>query len=434
MPLSMNDHVPCLTTALNGPLQLLEKNILTHQTLIESWFRSQWQKTPALFYSSVDLRNAGFKLAPVDTNLFPAGFNNLNPDFYPLCIQAVQATLEYSYPGCARILLIPESHSRNMYYFESLASLYEILMKAGYDTRIGSLQSDLQSDTNIQLPSGRKLTISPLKRNNNRLGVANFDACLVLLNNDLSEGVPEILKTIEQPIMPSVSLGWSTRLKSTHFQHYEVICKEFAELIHIDPWLISPLFSKCDEVDFMSGAGEEKLVAQVERVRQMITEKYNEYTIDKPPFVVIKAESGTYGMGVMMVFNSEEIRKLNRKERSRMSVSKGGKKVHRVIIQEGVYTFETVGEEHSAAEPVVYMIGQRVVGGFYRVHTARSETENLNTPGMHFEPLAFDCACNIPDLIANSDCRVNRFYAYGVIARLAALAAAREAKALLHDY
>jgi oxygen-independent coproporphyrinogen-3 oxidase len=28
----------------------------------------------------VDLRNAGFKLAPVDTNLFPAGFNNLNLD------------------------------------------------------------------------------------------------------------------------------------------------------------------------------------------------------------------------------------------------------------------------------------------------------------------------------------------------------------------
>ena len=33
---------------------------------------------------SVDLRNAGFKLAPVDTNLFPGGFNNLNQDFLPL--------------------------------------------------------------------------------------------------------------------------------------------------------------------------------------------------------------------------------------------------------------------------------------------------------------------------------------------------------------
>ena len=31
---------------------------------------------------------AGFKLAPVDMNLFPAGFNNLNPAFLPLSVEA----------------------------------------------------------------------------------------------------------------------------------------------------------------------------------------------------------------------------------------------------------------------------------------------------------------------------------------------------------
>ncbi|HLD84288.1 MAG TPA: glutamate--cysteine ligase, partial [Coxiellaceae bacterium] len=84
--------VPNLETALTGPLLQLEKKFLDNQVAIESWFRVQWQKTPALFYGSVDLRNAGFKLAPVDTNLFPAGFNNLNPDMMALCVQAVQAT------------------------------------------------------------------------------------------------------------------------------------------------------------------------------------------------------------------------------------------------------------------------------------------------------------------------------------------------------
>src|SRR4030065_626386 len=93
--------VPHLTTALTGPLQKIETHLLQNQAGIERWFRSQWLQTPAPFYCSVDLRNAGFKLAPVDTNLFPAGFNNLNPAFLPLCVQAVQAMIEKPYPaGC----------------------------------------------------------------------------------------------------------------------------------------------------------------------------------------------------------------------------------------------------------------------------------------------------------------------------------------------
>jgi len=45
---------------------------------------------------------------------------------------------------------------------------------------------------------------------------------------------------------------------------------------------------------------------------------------------------------------------------------------------------------------------------------------------MHFEPLAFAEPCNTPDQNKAPDANPNRFYAYGVIARLALLAAARE--------
>lgn len=113
-----------------------------------------------------------------------------------------------------------------------------------------------------------------------------------------------------------------------------------------------------------------------------------------------------------------------------MSASKGSQTVHRVIIQEGVYSFETWGEENSVAEPVVYMIGQYVVGGFYRLHKNKSSSESLNAPGMEFEPLKFAKPCNTPDkLLAPDDCP-NRFYAYGVVARLSMLAAAREQQEL----
>src|SRR3970040_903192 len=109
--------VPHLTTALTGPLQEIEAVLLRKQAGIERWFRSQWRETPAPFYCSVDLRNAGFKLAPVDTNLFPAGFNNLNPAFLPLCIQAVQSGIERTCPRAGGGLVIPESHPRNVHYF-----------------------------------------------------------------------------------------------------------------------------------------------------------------------------------------------------------------------------------------------------------------------------------------------------------------------------
>ena len=423
-------QVPNLTTALTGPLQLLEKKFLSCQSQIEAWLRSQWQLTPAPFYSSVDLRNAGFKVAPVDTNLFPAGFNNLNPDFLPLCVQALQATLDKNHPGCLRILIVPENHSRNMFYYENLARLYEIINKAGFEVRIGSFNPELTAPINVSTPSGSHLTVSPLLRENNRVMVRDYTPCLVILNNDLSEGIPEILQNIEQPILPSLHIGWSTRLKSNHFRHYDAIAKEFAALIGINPWLIAPLFTECEGVNFVIREGEEELADKVQYIRQLIREKYQQYQIELDPFITVKADSGTYGMGVMMVKDPDEIRKLNRKERTRMSVSKGGQKVQRVLVQEGVYTFETVGQENAVAEPVIYMIGQHVVGGFYRVHTERNITENLNAPGMRFEPLAFATACNTPEFNANVNCQVNRFYTYGVIARLACLAAARELKSL----
>jgi glutamate--cysteine ligase len=155
-----------------------------------------------------------------------------------------------------------------------------------------------------------------------------------------------------------------------------------------------------------------------------ITLKYREYGIDRPPFVVIKADAGTYGMGIMTAHSADDVASLNRKQRTRMAASKSGLSVTRVILQEGVYTFENWNG--AVAEPVVYMIDRFVVGGFYRVHTARGQNENLNAPGMHFEPLAFAASCNNPDLERKPDAEPNRFYAYGVIARLALLAAARE--------
>jgi glutamate--cysteine ligase len=421
--------VPHLTIANSGPIYHVEKLVLNKVAAIEAWFRQQWKKTPAPLTSSVDLRQAGFKLAPVDTNLFPAGFNNLNPEFLPLCIQAAQSVLVDYLPYCTRILLLPESHTRNKFYMQSLHVLRTIFSKAGFIVRIGSLDPELKEPAEVVLENGETLLLEPIQRQGDRIGLADFNPCFLLLNNDLSQGIPEILQSLQQQIRPTAKLGWSSRLKSSHFGFFDEIAKEFSELVGLDSWLINPYFSAIEGVDFMAQEGLDRLADEVDRILKLTHDKYATYEIKENPFVVIKADNGTYGMSVMMVHNADEVRQLNRKQRTKMATSKGSQKVDRVIIQEGVYTFETM-PNGAVAEPVVYMIGQFVVGGFYRVHQERGTDENLNAPGMHFEPLAFAQACNMPcDELEVVD-SPNRFYVYGVIARLAALAAAKEIAAI----
>jgi glutamate--cysteine ligase len=420
--------VPHLTTALNGPLLDLERRFLAAMPNIEHWFRKQWLDHTAPFYTSVDLRNSGFKLAPVDTNLFPGGFNNLNPDFLPLCVQAMQGTVEKICPEARGVLLIPENHTRNMFYLQNVAQLVTILRQAGMRVRIGSLLPEITSPTDIQLPIGSVLKLEPLVRRGNRLGLEDFDPCVVLLNNDLSSGVPDILKNLEQAVYPPLSAGWHARRKSQHFAAYNRVANDFAQMLSIDPWLINPYFETCTQINFQERIGEECLAAKVDSVLQKMRVKYAEYGVKHDPFVIVKADAGTYGMGIMTVKDASEITGLNRKQRNKMAVVKEGVEVSDVLVQEGVYTFENIND--AVAEPVVYMIDHSVVGGFYRVHTGRGVDENLNAPGMQFVPLAFESCCTLPNPDCGPDDTPNRFYAYGVVARLALLAASLELEAL----
>jgi glutamate--cysteine ligase len=423
MPLSTN-QVPHLQTALTGPLLELEEHLLNHQADIECWFRKQFKETPAPFYASVDLRNAGYKLAPVDTNLFPAGFNNLHPDLRPLAIQAAQSAVTQACPIADGVLLIPENHTRNQFYLENLAVLQEILIAAGYEVHIGSLNPEITERTEIKLPSGKTLVLRPLEKQDDRVGVDDFFPCAVLLNNDLSSGRPEILENIDQTLLPPLDLGWADRFKTEHFDHYKNVSNEFSKMVDIDPWLINPMSMQCGPVDFKEREGLECLAGAVNTVLQETQRYYDQHDIACKPFAIVKSDSGTYGMAIMSVDTPDDILSLNRKQRNKMSSAKEGLVAKQMLVQEGVYTHETIND--AVAEPVVYMIHNQVVGGFYRVHTGKTATDNLNSPGMHFESLSFATSCVMPDQTQAPDASPNRFYAYGVVARLALLAAARE--------
>ena len=421
--------VPHLVTAMQGPINELEQRILDSMPAIERWFRLEWMEHTPPFYSSVDIRNAGFKLAPVDTNLYPGGWNNLTPEMLPLAVQAAMAAIEKICPEARNLLLIPENHTRNTFYLSNVAQLRRIFNMAGLNVRIGSINPEIKKPTVFDLPSGDSVTLEPVVRSKRRLGLKDFDPCTILLNNDLSAGVPGILEDLnEQYLLPPLHAGWSTRRKSRHFQSYEEVAKRFGKLLGIDPWLINPMFSKCGEVNFAEGTGMEVLASNVDVMLTKIRRKYKEYGIKDKPFVVVKADNGTYGMGIMTVRDAKDLEAVNRRTRNKMSVIKDGQEVNEVIIQEGVLTNEHIND--AVAEPVVYIMDRYVVGGFYRVHAERGVDENLNAPGASFVPLAFAESAHLPQPgIKPGASAPNRFYMYGVIGRLAMLAASYELEA-----
>jgi len=153
--------------------------------------------------------------------------------------------------------------------------------------------------------------------------------------------------------------------------------------------------------------------------------KYAEYGVKHDPFVIVKPDAGTYGMG----HHDGEGRERGPPDCRAPPAQQDGRDQGRhgsldVLVQEGVYTFEHIHE--AVAEPVVYMVDHYVVGGFYRVHTERGTDENLNAPGCPSSRWPSSPAARCPTRTVRRTTRPTASMAYGVVARLALLAASLE--------
>ena len=292
--------------------------------------------------------------------------------------------------------------------------------------RIGSISPDVKKSTIIELPNGDSITLEPVVRTRGRIGVKDFDPCTILLNNDLRDGVPGILEDLnEQYLLPPLHAGWFTRRNSIHMKCFEEVAKRFGKLVGVDHWLVTPMHDKVGIIDLSTDAGLQKLTSQVDALLTKIKKKYKEYGIKEKPFVVVKDDDSSNGMGIMTVRDSKDLAAL------KVTVIKGAQAadaVHDIFLQEGVLTYERVND--GVAEPVVYLMDRYVVGGFYRVHAERKMDENLNAPGSSYVPLAFAESGHLPQPgVRPGASAPNRFYMYGVIARLAMLSASYELEA-----
>jgi len=396
---------------------------------IEEWFAEKWKHVPVPVYASVDIRNSHNKIAVVDTNAFPAGFNNLCPKYTE---QVTIAFRDYfsRFENVKKIMIVPELHTRNRFYLENLRRLCHVIEKAGHQVRIGTFDPDLRTDAiELEAIEGRA-ELFRLKKQDGAIKAGDFKPDLILLNNDFITGVPDILKDLDLPVAPPFGLGWHRRRKNHHFQIMNDLIKEFCRNMDIPPWSMSTYVSWIKNVDYNNPASREEIAAEVEKLIALVREEYKAHDIPDQPFVFIKHNSGTYGMAVTTARSGDEVRKAGRKERTKMSSGKGRSHVNEVLIQEGIPTRDRM--DGSPMEPVIYMVGDRAVGGFYRLHPERSEVENLNVRGMEFRRLCFHQVSEKKPQTLDDRCEdsASLMLVYGTLGRLAVLALGIEMKQL----
>ncbi|AAZ68127.1 glutamate--cysteine ligase [Ehrlichia canis] len=389
-------------------IDTLNDILKTHELDIENWFSYRFTKYHPIINVSVDLRISDYKIAPVDTNIFPAGYNNFNQQSQ---VYTSRLLKEYivNYMDCKKVLIIAENHTRNLKYVDSLITLKSIVNNAGFIVEVGIC--GINQNVELVSSNGDLINCLCLANNNGVLQAGcGFVPDLILLNNDMTSGIPEVLRGLKyQNIIPSLFLGWFNRSKSNHFSIYQELCKEFCSSFKIDPWLISTLFSSCSNICFIDGQGMHNIADEVEIIIDKIHNKFQLYGIKERPYVFIKADNGTYGMGIVVACCRDDVLTLNKKRRNKMKKIKDSEVVSKVIIQEGIATREMFN--NCVAEPLIYFIGSTPSCYLYRYHNVKDKFSNLNSVG-----------CNFIDVSYQKE----NMLSWSVIARIAALAAAIE--------
>lgn len=401
------------------------------QAAIHTWLAGYEQREELPLYTSVDIRDAQFKRAVVDTNLFPSGFNNLCEHGIAEAVKAMRATILKRISGCHNVLVIAEEHTRNSWYLEHLRVLQSIIEQAGFHTTVATflevrpLVSGQLNFVELDTASNHRIRIYSIERVLKDLTAGGVFPCFIILNNDLSTGIPDILQGASVPIYPSIQAGWHSRHKSHHFRLTEELTNEFGEVVGLDPWFFSCLSDVVDEADIHELKDRQRLTDAAATLMRRIQVKYDEHGITDKPFVFLKADRGTYGMGVMPIEDPRTIVSLGRRSRNKLYKTKGSQIVKRYLLQEGVPAATRV--QGQVAEAVVYQIANQFVGGFYRMHGEKSDRENLNAPGMGFSRMC-PHTHRYGEAVAHPD--PNIFDVYRILARIAGIAAHREIRQL----
>jgi glutamate--cysteine ligase len=406
--------------------ELLHRKLVEHCDEMAGWFKAKAQGLAFPIYSSFDIRDAGFKIGPVDANIFPAGFNNICITDRDNSIELAREFFDSHYSkDTKKILLLTEEHTQNPYYWDNVLALQAIFTGAGREVRL-AIPRPLEKPLEVPSASGKVATVYSAAREGASVNAAGFKPDLIISNNDFSVEYEEWAKDLSAPMNPPRELGWYRRRKDRFFRVYNEMVAEFCGMLKIDPFTLQVETEVFPDFDVEDESSRDKLAAQASQVLERLKKKYQEHGIEREPSLFVKNNAGTYGLGVIAVKSADEIRSWNYKSRKKMKAAKGGREVSEVIIQEGIPTM-VQAEGGQTAEPVIYMIGCQLAGGFLRAHGEKGDVDSLNSPGAVFQRLC------IADLnVKLGDCPMEN--AYGWLARLSFLAVAKEAKELGVDF
>ncbi len=397
--------------------QAFEEFITTNWNNVNAWIDSQMAEYPVPIYSSVDIRESKTKFAPVDHNMYPAGFNNVCALDQDACSQAFEKAIERIAPGSKKVAILPESNTKNLFYLDHLAMLGKILRDAGLEVSFISFDENIfNGEERINLLSFSKfdLQIDKAKIVDGMIQTSSDKLDVVILNNDQSKPIELDWDSVKTPVVPTPKIGWFKRHKVRHFKFYKEVVDNFCKKFDIEPNLLMADFTCVDGVDFGSKEGLDKLAAAVDLVKGRIT--------NKEAKIFVKGSQGTYGMGIMVVDSGEEIINMNRKARNKMDVGKNSIKFTTLLVQEGVETI--IKYDEMPAEVTIYLVDGKGLGGFMRANGEKDSQANLNSRGMVFKKY---CMSEIKE---NQDHKCKEAV-YSVVARLATLAAGYEIKEVL---
>lgn len=377
---------------------LLQNKILGALRQTNEWLESIEQNVP--LYMSADIRDAGFKIASIDANLYPAGFNNLDPSFHELAARELKAALSrYGVVASSKLLVVIEEHTRNLFYLENVHALCTILRKAGFHTEVVTqfaLEGESYENGRLTLTTAKGSSLEIQDPRHIEARVAEFAA--IVLNHDSSAGTADWLKGVNIPVLPAWQAGWHTRSKARHFAHYRDLMQDFGKIVGVDPWFFSALDAHITDTDINADAARAGIAAKAEILLKEIQAKYDEYQIAEKPFVFLKSDHGTYGMAMLSFDNAAEILDINRKEKNKLFKGKSSVVVKDYLLQEGVPTVIQVPGAAGAhfAESVLMLANNRFIGKFGRVNEQKDARSSLNSTGMYFKPVPLS-ECDNPE-------------------------------------
>ena len=312
----------------------LTKLLEEKRSEITQWMATKRSEVPIPIYGSVDIRDSGWKVAVVDANHFPAGFNNVSKEDESNLSSLLRDHILRLNQNCKWVHLYPESHTRNQGYVENVSTIKRLITMGGFRCTVGS--PELEGHGSLDGISG-PLLLNEVILDGDSLLVEGEQPDLIMLNNDLTEGLLPGLSSNQ--VFPPPHMGWQRRRKSEHYACLQSYVDEIADILGID----------------------------------------------REPVAFIKNDRGTYGLGIMAVSSGDQLLNLSNRKFKRLMYSKGGVDVENFLIQEGVPTLMK-STDGSPVEPVVYLVDGEAASWFYRINSKKGEMENLNSPSARFLP------------------------------------------------